>query len=465
MLPELKTAIPGPRSLDLGERLRRHESRNITFISPRFPVFWERAAGVNVWDVDGNRYLDFTSAFGVAGLGHTRPEVSRALREQSGLLLHGMGDVHPTRLKVELCERLSELTFERWNRGEAKVILANSGFESVEAALKTALLRTGRSRVLTFEGAYHGLGYGTLAAGVIPSFREPFDAQLKPFGAVLPFPPGDPAELPAPRRGDPSGASPAAAEAINRVRAEIEKGDVGAILVEPLQGRGGKILADPAFLFALREICDATGAVLIFDEIFSGLNRTGKLFACEHFAVYPDIICLGKALTSGFPLSACVARSEIMDAWPASRGEALHTSTFLGSPLGCAMALASLEIHALPETAEAVRAAGTFLRTRLEEIGSPRVASIRGLGLMLGLELNGSRAGPDGNSAPRESGGRALAGAIVTRALQDGLMILAESPGGNVISLVPPFDISREEMIWTRDRLQEYLISLPGSVS
>ena len=164
MFPELRTEIPGPRSRELAARLRRVESRNVTLLGERWPVFWEKAEGVNVWDADGNRFLDFTSGFGVAGLGHSSPPVREALADQSRKLLHAMGDVHPAESKVELCEMLSELTFERWGAGRGKVILGNSGSDAIEAALKTAVLHSGKPGVLVFAGAYHGLGYGALEA-------------------------------------------------------------------------------------------------------------------------------------------------------------------------------------------------------------------------------------------------------------------------------------------------------------
>src|SRR6187402_1617662 len=144
MLPDVVTSIPGPRSLALAEKLRRYESRNVTYLADDFPVFWERAAGMNVWDADGNRFLDLTSAFGVASLGHTDPKLRQALVDQSAVLMHAMGDVHPTALKAELCAQLSALTFERWNSGIGKTVLNNSGSDAVETALKTSLLHTGR---------------------------------------------------------------------------------------------------------------------------------------------------------------------------------------------------------------------------------------------------------------------------------------------------------------------------------
>ena len=443
MLPELTTSIPGPRSLALAEKLRRHESRNVTFLADDFPVFWQRAEGVNVWDADGNRFLDLTSAFGVSGLGHTNAAVRAALIAQSGELLHAMGDVHPTELKAELCARLSALTYERWGAGDGKTVLSSSGSDAVETALKTALLGTGKAGVIAFAGGYHGLGLGALSAIGLPYFREPFRAQLKDFATLLPYP----AE---------SGGLPAGLR--TQIGETIRSSGIGAILVEPVQGRGGCVVPPREFLPMLREVCDAHGILLIADEIYTGFNRTGALFACEHSGVVPDLICLGKALTGGFPLSACVGRGEVMDAWPESNGEALHTSTFLGNPLGCAMALASLKQHADPALAAHVRERGAKLKAALTAVRSPHLGEIRGLGLMLGVELI------EPSVSPRKPA-TALAIAIIKHALRDGLLLLADSPTSNVLSFTPPFAISDDEIAFTAARLQEYLTLLPGSIS
>ncbi|MEM8954482.1 MAG: aspartate aminotransferase family protein [Verrucomicrobiota bacterium] len=452
MLPEINTPIPGPRSHALAQALHVHESQNITFTSDNFPVFWERGQGVNVWDADGNRFLDFTSAFGVTGLGHNHPAIVEAATRQSQRLLHAMGDVHPSPLKAELCAKLSTLTFERWNLGPAKSILANSGFEAVEAALKTAYTKTNKPGVITFDGAYHGLGYGALAAGALPKFRDPFSAQLADFGTTLPFAACDAEAFLA---NDLSSDDPDVAASLAEVEKNLASGTVGAILIEPIQGRGGKRTVHPAFLTGLRELCDEFDALLILDEILTGLNRTGKLFACEHFNLLPDIICLGKSLTSGYPLSACIARSEIMDAWPPSSGEAIHTTTFLGNPVGCAMALAALDLHAQVAETTIVAETGHSLRQHLKEIDSPLINSIRGLGLMIGVELVNKHKQPASQ----------LAAATILQALKDGLIILAGSRDENVLSIVPPFDVAPAEIDWASKRLQEYLISLPGSIS
>lgn len=401
MIPELKTSIPGPRSRSLADELRRHESRNVTYLDETWPVFWELAEGVNVWDADGNCYLDFTSAFGVAGLGHRHPEVVEAMTAQAGRLLHGMGDVHPTALKGELCRRLSELTFERWGSGDGKVVLSNSGFEAVETALKTARLATGKPGVLAFENGYHGLGYGSLLGTDLEKFRGPFEDQLASVTTRLPF---GSLDLP-----DATG--------------------IGAVVVEPFQGRGGKVIAPPGFLQGLRDWCDQYDVLLIFDEIYTGFHRTGKWFACEWDGVVPDLICVGKAMSGGFPISACVGKAKVMDAWPESPGEALHTSTFLGHPVGCAMALKSLEILERKETQILVAQTSRVLEESLKSLVQlPAVRELRGRGVMWGLEL------------------LEPAGALLSVLLQEGLLFLVDGPKGNVLSFTPPFGVSKEEV-------------------
>lgn len=212
--------------------LQRHESRNVTFIDPKgsWPIVWARARGVQVWDSAGRKYLDLTAAFGVAAAGHANPRVVRAGRRQMGVLLHAMGDVHPHALKAELARELSRITFERWTRARptarrssARTIFCNSGFEAVEAALKTALLATGRPGVIAFRGAYHGLGYGALNTTHRGHFRQPFRSQLGEFGRFVRFPASQ-RELPAVEK---------------TIRNLFRNGQIGAILVEPVQARGG----------------------------------------------------------------------------------------------------------------------------------------------------------------------------------------------------------------------------------
>ena len=447
MLPEILTEIPGPKSKSLASRLAKHESRNVTFSNQDFPIFWQRAKGSNVWDADGNRYIDFTSAFGVCGLGHSRNEVKSALISQANELIHGMGDVHPTELKVAVCEKISQMTFERWQQGAAKIILGNTGFEAIEAALKTALLATGKPGVITFKNAYHGLGYGSLAAGAMERFRRPFEAQLPNFGHSSPFPQ---CACEQDQACKPNCISQFTSLE-SSLRQKIEHSPIGAILVEPIQGRGGKVVPPSGFLPLLRKICDETNTLLIFDEILTGLNRCGTLFACEANNTIPDLICLGKSLASGLPLSACVGRAELMDrAWPASEGEAIHTTTHLGNPPACAMALASLELHNKPALAKQVLDRSARFQSLIKKIALPSCGRIRGRGLLLGLEILNQNGQPD----------RSATSGFVVQSLKKGLIMLADSPEGNVLSLVPPFDITEEEMLYMTSCLQQYLASL-----
>lgn len=416
--------------------LRAYESRNVNFIEPdgSWPIVWEKAKGVHVWDADGKKYLDLTAAFGVAAAGHANPAVVKAGQKQMAALMHAMGDVHPHAPKARLARELSRLTFERWAQTPGKVIFGNSGFEAVEAALKTARLATGRRGIIAFEGGYHGLGYGALNATHRAHFRGPFKNQIAEFGRFVPF---------------PKSAADLAAVA-GQLRRHARRERIGAVLVEPVQARGGIRIPPLEFLPWLGRWCAEHGALLILDEIYTGFGRTGKWFAAEHSGVTPDLICLGKALTGGFPLSVCVGRAGLMDAaWPASQGEAIHTSTFLGHPVGCAMALAQLgEIRRLklPERSAAL---GEYLlpllRTELVNLKPKLNLEIRGLGLMAGVELRR----PDGRPATAE------ALHAVKAMLQRGYILLPEGADGNVLGLTPPLTITRAQLKSTVRALAE----------
>ncbi len=409
--------MPGPRSRELAPALRAFESRNVTFVDADFPIFWESASGATVTDVDGNRYIDLTGAFGVANTGHCNPYVAAAIHDQAVRLMHGMGDVHPTEVKVRLLEALANIA-----PGDlSKTFLASTGAEAVEAALKTAMLATGKSSFAAYSGAYHGLSLGTLAVSGIPKFREPF-AQFVPDNAVF-------LEYP---RANPALADEGAAAALREAKdALAARSDLAAVIVEPMQGRGGCIVPPRGYLKGLRDICDSLGLLLIVDEIYTGFGRTGALFACEHDGVVPDILCIGKAMANGFPISAIVARPAIMDVWPESPGEALHTSTYLGNPMGCAAALANLgEIERLQLPQAAARLGG-MLGGRLDALRADgKVAAVRGLGLMWGVEFD------DARTAER----------VVKDALKAGVILLQAGPQGNVVSITPPLVISQEQL-------------------
>lgn len=445
-LPSISVPPPGPRSLALAARLAAVECPDTTFFTPEFPVFWESARGANVWDADGNRYVDLSAAFGVAAVGHAHPRVVEAIRAQVGRLIHGMGDVHPTETRLELAEALAR---RAPGGGAWRVAFAGSGSEAVEIAVKTAAIATGRPGVITFEDAYHGLSLGALQYTSWPKFREGLGAMA----------PGPEFRLPYPSAGaapDSAKAETSDMGAFVRIRLrEMLEGPgarerIGAILCEPIQGRGGIVVPPAGFLPELRRICDQYGLLLIFDEVYTGFGRTGSWFACGHEGVVPDLIAVGKALGGGMPIGACLGRAEVMDKWGASRGEARHTSTFLGHPLACAAALATLgviESEGLVErSAEMGREFAGLLRERLGRL--PRVGAVRGRGMMIGVELVNPA---DGSPDP------AGTWAAVVEGLRRGLILLPCGRGGSVLSLTPPLTLAREQMEFAVDGLSEIL--------
>ncbi len=370
------------------ELLRACESRNMLWIEPdgSWPIFWERAKGTRVWDAEGREYIDLTAAFGVAAAGHANPRVVAAGQRQLRILPHAMGDVHPHARKAELARELSRLTFERWSGGRfsGKSIFTNSGFEAVEAALKTALLATGGEALWLSPAAIMDLVMARSTPPIARFFARRSNRNWESLAVSRRFPNTMTIYL------------LCAQGSIKSWRAK----HCGAVVVEPIQARGGINIPPPDFLPLLRALCDQHGALLILDEIYTGFGRTGHWFACEQSGAMPDLICLGKALTGGFPLSACVGRADLMDAaWPPSTGEAIHTSTFQGNPVGCAMALAQIaEIRSrkLPERAAATGRISCLTCCARKSRARAFKLEVRGRGLMAGLEiLNG-----DGLGAP-----------------------------------------------------------------
>lgn len=400
--------IPGPRSAASTARLKAREQRNVTFVSGDLPVVWESAAGATVRDVDGNEYIDCTAAFGVANTGHSNRHVADAIARQAHRLMHGMGDVHPNAAKIELLERLAEILPPSLER----TFLATTGSEAVEAALKTAVLATGKSRFAAFRGGYHGLSIGALGVAGIERFRAPFAALLAAEPVLLDF---------------PRAAFGEAAHAVAREADDLlGRDDIAALIVEPIQGRAGAVVPAAGYLAELRRICDRRGIVMIVDEIYTGFGRTGAWFAIDTEGIVPDILCIGKAFGSGVPISAAVGTARVMDAWPHSTGEALHTSTYLGNPLGCAAALATIEEmrrRALPERAARL---GRDLEKRLGSLRRfEHVVDVRGRGLLWGVQLD---------DAPRTA-------ATVGRALRAGAIFLQSGVNGAVVSIAPPLVI------------------------
>jgi len=429
-LPRIVSPVPGPGSRALARRLSQSESRNVTLLADDFPVFWEEARGANVRDADGNIYIDLTSAFGVASAGHAHPKIVEAIRAQAGRLIHGMGDVHPPVLKVELLERLGALLPWKSTRG----VLASSGSEAVEIALKTAQLATGRRGIVAFQGSYHGLTLGSLSVTERAEFRAPFAGRLPAGVTFVPFPD-------ALHQGE--GAAEISLVALDQaLSAADEAGDpVGCVIIEPIQGRGGVRIPPPGFLAEVARRTRARGALFVLDEVFTGFGRTGTLFAFEQEGVVPDLLCVGKALGGGLPVSGCLGPEEVMAAWPLSKGEAIHTSTFLGHPLACASALAFLDVLEEEGLVARSRDEGARLLSAISEavLGREGVRDVRGRGLFVGVEFD------------ERGGGEKLA----TRALQRGLILLPSSEFGEVVELAPPFVTTREQLEWSVEALAE----------
>jgi 4-aminobutyrate aminotransferase/(S)-3-amino-2-methylpropionate transaminase len=419
---------PGPASRALAARLRAVEGRNVTQLTDDWPIFWEEAAGSNVRDADGNIYVDLSAGFGVALLGHSHPAVTAAVAEQARRLVHGMGDVHPPEIRVRMLERLCGLA--PWP--EARAVLGSTGSEAVEIALKTAELATGRPGILAFASGYHGLTLGSLAATQRDVFRRPFARRIYDGVTFAPFP-----------LAGPHGrvASEKALEFVREaLRVGAPNGDpIGVVVIEPVQGRAGARAAPPGFMASLSHIAREAGALVVADEILTGMGRCGAMLASERVGLEPDLVCVGKALGGGLPISACVGSASVMEAWPPSEGEALHTSTFLGHPLACAAALAALDRYAPERVLERVEAVGRRLTTSLGErlSGKRGVAEIRGLGLLLGIELHG-----------RGAGSR-----VAAAALRRGVILLPAGDEGQVVELTPAVTLTAAQSDRAADAL------------
>ncbi len=421
-LPSIVVTPPGPKTQAFAHRLRSVESRNVTFLSEGHPVFWESAKGGNVRDVDGNVFLDFTSAFGVALSGHGDPKIVECIQEQAQTLVHGMGDYHPPAAKVDFLEALGEVL--PWD--DSRAVLASSGSEAVEIALKTAHLVTGRGGVVAFAGAYHGLTLGALSVTDRALFRLPFTERLASPTTFLPF-------------ATEGSSAERSLGALEHLLSE-SKDDFGALILEPIQGRGGIHIPPSGWLESVVQIARASGLVVIFDEIFTGCGRTGLPFAFQHEDdVLPDLICLGKALGGGLPLSVCAGPRAIMDAWPESGGEAAHTSTFLGHPLACAAGLTFLHQLRSDGLCDRARALGQRLLSDLSTELSPlpSVRDVRGRGLMIGIELC------DPGSGEVWAGGGPL---VANECLRRGLIVLPAGPWGEVVEVTPSATLTDQQV-------------------
>ncbi len=435
LLPKIRTkTLPGPKSQKIAESLKRFECPQITFTGENYPVFLEKASGCNVTDVDGNRYLDLTSAFGVAGIGHSSPAVLKAMKDQSRLMIHGMGDVHPNEVKVLLAKKLSELTPGNLSMS----IFSSTGSEAVESALKTAVMHTKKTGVIAFEGAYHGLGYGALSVTHRQDFKKPFEKQIAKFGHFAPFP------------DSRIHGNKAVEVSLRSVKSVFKKNrrsahPVGALLVEPIQGRGGIMVPPPNFMKELRAFCDEAKILLIADEVFTGFGRTGFWFSVMRSDVIPDLLCVGKGLGGGFPISACIGSSRVMYSWGASHGDSIHTSTFLGWPLGCAVALAVIRDIEENKFIDRSREMGDFFKKELYKLKERYsfIGDVRGSGLMIGVEFNEPSYG---NRSKKPVPGTEKAKRFITESLKRGIVLLSSGPDHNVVSITPPFLITAKDI-------------------
>lgn len=359
----------------------------------------ERAEGSWLYCTDGRRYLDMIAGIGVSALGHAHPAVLAAIEAQLRRHLHVMvyGE-YIIEAQAKLASRLTELL----PAGLDRVYFTNSGAEAVEGALKAARKSTGRAVFVAFDGAYHGDTMGALSLAGNAAFRAPF------------------APLPGPVRHLPYDVE-AALEAVDA--------EVAAVVIEPIQAEGGIKIPRPDFIRALRSRCDKTGALLIFDEVLTGLGRTGKLFALEHFGVIPDLIVLAKALGGGLPLGAFCGNDEVIGVL--SHDPPLgHITTFGGHPLSCAAGMAALDVIVGERMWEQAQATGELLRRRLQEIAGPEVSEVRGIGLLIGIEFTEA----------------AMARRFVTESIQRGIVVNWTLNADRVVRLAPPLNVSGEEI-------------------
>ena len=420
--PHVKTPLPGPKA-------RALLARDAAVVSPSYPRDYpfviSHGRGAEVWDVDGNRFLDFAAGIAVCSTGHSHPQVVQAIKDAADRFLHISSDYWHEG-QVRLGERMAELAPMK---EPVLSFFAQSGTESVEGAIKLARYVTGRPRYLGFIGGFHGRTMGSLA------FTSSKYTQQKGFFPAMP----GVTHVPYPNSYRPlfAGADQGAA-VLNYIedvlfRTHVPPSEVAAVLVEPIQGEGGYLVPPEGFLAGLRALCDRHGILLIFDEVQSGIGRTGRMFASQHFDVVPDIMTLAKGLGSGLPIGMVVAKKTIMSKW--TRGA--HGNTFGGNPLCCAAALATLDLVER-EYVHNAAAVGTYFMERLRDLQQRHavIGEVRGRGLMIGMELVTAR-------DTREPAA-ALCDAVINRAFENGLILLA--CGRSTVRFMPPLMIARADV-------------------
>ena len=410
--PRIVSPPPGPRAKEIVARQNAWAS---TSYPKEYPLVVARGAGAMLEDVDGNRYLDFMAGIAVNSTGHAHPAVVAAVQEAAERFLHVCGSDFYYEGFAALCERLAALAP---GDSRKRVFLTNSGTEAVEGAIKLARHSTGRGALIAFTGAFHGRTYGAM------SLTASKARQRARFGPFLPEIHHVPYAYPYRAGGQESGARSLAA--IEELFArKLDPRDVAAIFVEPVQGEGGYVVPPAGWLRALRELCTMHGILLVADEVQCGIGRTGRMFACEHEVVEPDILVTGKGLGSGMPIGAIVAREQVMTWEPGA-----HGSTFGGNPVCCAAALATLDVIEREGLLANAQLMGERLMAGLRELASRHagIGDVRGRGLMVGVELVLDR-------ATREPASDAV-NALVDAAFKRGLLLLGA--GRSTLRLCPP---------------------------
>jgi len=422
--PKISTPLPGPKAKEFIARDARTVSQNLT---KDVPLVVSRAQGAVVADVDGNRFLDFAAGISTVSTGHCHPDVVRAVQEQAEKLIHICYTDFYYPVYIELCEALARIAPIS---GAKRVFLTNSGAEAVETAIKLARVRTGRQKIVGFFGAFHGRTYGAMTL----TASKP--VQRRGYGPFLP-------EVlhthyaycyrcPVNRTPDSCAVQCLDLLTESYFHTSVDPEEVAAVIVEPIQGEGGFIPPHRDFLPKLQALCREHGILLIADEVQCGMGRTGKMFALEHYGIDPDMIILAKGIASGMPISAVIAREDVMK-W----NDGGHGSTFGGNPVSCASALATLRLleGGLMQNAGKV---GAYLTEKLKGLQAkhPRIGDVRGLGLMVGVEVVKDRASRTPDAQARNE--------VIERAFEAGLLTLP--CGASTIRLSPPLVITNSDV-------------------
>ena len=436
----IKTDLPGPKARAILER----DSKVVSPSYPRdYPFVMSHGRGVEVWDVDDNRFLDFAAGIAVCGTGHSHPQVVQAVKDAADRFLHISSDYWHEG-QVRLGEKIAELDPLH---EPVLSFFAQSGTETVEGALKLARQVTGRSRFIGFLGGFHGRTMGSLAFTSSKYTQQSGFFPTMPGVTHVPYPNSYRPLL----TGDDQGQ--AVLDYIEHVvfEANVPPKEVAAFLVEPILGEGGYIVPPDSFLPGLRDLCDRHGILLIFDEVQSGVGRTGKMFAGQHWDVVPDIMTLAKGLGSGLPIGLIVAKKKIMEKWP--RGA--HGNTFGGNPICCAAALATLDLVDREYAGNAAEV-GEYFMGRLRELQTRHevIGEVRGKGLMIGVELVTDRAS--------RTPARELCEAVLHRAFHNGLILL--SCGISTVRFMPPLMITKGDVDEAFSILEASLVEALDSV-